>query len=143
MRGLIGLALCTGLVAAADPPADQVKKELEKFQGTWKPEKVEFNGEPPPGNLVETMSLVIEGNKLTLKGGGRSEDTTFDIDPTKKPATIDVTHKQKSETAMGIYKFDGEKLTMCWAEPKAEARPTEFESKKGAKMVLMVLTKAK
>jgi hypothetical protein len=43
---------------------------------------------------------------------------------------------------LGIYKFEGDKLTLFIANPGQE-RPTEFKGKPGARTVMLVMERAK
>lgn len=50
-------------------------------------------------------------------------------DPTKNPKVLDKTYAWpgQSGTLLGIYKLEGDELTVCWAT-EGTTRPTEFES---------------
>jgi uncharacterized protein (TIGR03067 family) len=68
----------------------------------------------------------------------------FRLDPTATPRRIDRTslgteYVERGNFLRGIYRFDGDKLTICYAQNKG-SRPTEFDS--GTRDYLMVLTRA-
>jgi hypothetical protein len=48
MTKRIACLFVIGLLFGADQPSDAAKKDLEKFQGEWKPEKAQRNGEDAP-----------------------------------------------------------------------------------------------
>jgi uncharacterized protein (TIGR03067 family) len=128
---LIGffLALGVGPLVAGDK-VEVAKKELEKFQGDWKPLKseddgrVQFGGDP----------IIVEGDKLSLVIRDR---ITFvgkiKLDPTAKPKTIDweITEGPGvvGKTYRGIYRWDDGKLEVCWSPVGAEERPRKFTTK--------------
>jgi uncharacterized protein (TIGR03067 family) len=116
------------LIVAATPARDP-KKELEKFQGEWTGVSLEENGKKFPDEHVKKFKLTIKGEKWTVQIGDRElGEATFKIDPSKSPKRIDMTFKVEGEDldSQGIYKVEGDTLTLCRARGKAE-RPKEFK----------------
>jgi len=138
------LALAAGrLVPAARADDADVKKGLEKLQGTWKVESITVGGNKAPKEAAEKITLVVAGDKITVKDGEKNEEATIKIDPTKKPPTIDFTPvKDVKNTALGLYELDGDNLKLCWIKD-GKARPTAVESKEGSEVVLFVLKREK
>jgi hypothetical protein len=64
------------------------------------------------------------------------------LDPAKKPKEITTTN-DKGKTHRSIYKLDGDALTICMSEEEGAERPTEFATKEGAKVVLVVFKREK
>src|SRR5438105_924869 len=98
------LTLVAGLlVPMARAAGADVKKELEKLQGTWKVESITVGGNKAPKEASDKITLVIAADKITVKDGDKNEEATIKIDPTKKPPTIDFTPiKDAKNTAMGL-----------------------------------------
>jgi uncharacterized protein (TIGR03067 family) len=135
---LLGVAL----TAAGAAAGGDAKKELKKFQGTWVVESALKGGKPEPEDEIAKVRLTFAGEKFTFKEGDKEEEGTFKIDPSKKPRQFDVMVKGK--THEGIYRFlKGGKLTVCFSYAEGDARPTEFKSPEGSKIILVVLKRAK
>jgi uncharacterized protein (TIGR03067 family) len=108
----------TGARARGD---DKPQSELLKpFQGTWT-----SSGE----GLDATWTFEVE--KVKANVGGMDYTCKVKIDSTAKPfATIDLDiedgpEEAKGKMSKGIYKLDGEKLTICVSAPGKD-RPKEF-----------------
>ena len=132
------------MVAADDK--DEAKKELERFQGTWKFESLEVGGMKMDVGVYKDVRLILEGDKFTHKEGKEPAHGTFKVDVSKKPKTIDITFTdgpEKGNTILGIYELDGDTYRVCIDLAKKDVRPTKFESKKGTMLVLEVLKREK
>jgi uncharacterized protein (TIGR03067 family) len=131
------------LLLGADQANKGSKKELKKFQGTWVAVSLEVNGTGAKEGAKD-FKATIKGNQITIKQGQKSGKATFTIDPSKNPKWLDATAKQGAEEvkSLGIYKFDGDKLTVVYAHGDAK-RPKKFSSKGGTKEapVFMVVYK--
>ena len=140
MAKRIACLLVVSLLIAADKPTDAAKKDLDRFQGEWKVEKAQRGGEAAP---PEKMRVTVSGDSLSIDAGGaRDEKATITLDPAKTPATIDMKLlRGNKDVVPGIYKLDGDTLTVCWA--KEGGRPAEFASKEGTEQVLLVLKRVK
>ncbi len=67
--------------------------------------------------------------------------TITKLDGTKTPAEIDgvvQSGPNKGKTGKGLYKFEGDMLTMARAEPGKD-RPAELASKPGSGVALVIL----
>jgi uncharacterized protein (TIGR03067 family) len=139
------LLLLPAVVAGQEAKKDDaVQEELKKFEGTWKLKSLELGGQKTElAEKSDQTQLVFKGNKLTMKGGPKGEsETTFSIDPTKKPPQIDIQPPKGEKNALtGIYKFDKDTLIICGSD--GGERPTDFASKEGTSTGIMTLEKVK
>ncbi len=141
------MSRCTILFAAitligAEPPTDASKKDLDRIQGQWTVQQAQRDGKDASPEARDKMTVKIDGNKLTIDDteSARAESAELTLDPSKSPATVElkVTRPGHQETLQGIYKIDGDMLSICWTK-NGGARPTEFATKAGSDQVLFVL----
>jgi len=143
MKWITVISLMAGLlVAADDPKPEDVKKEVAKFQGTWKITKIERDGEDLTDEIGEA-ELEVKGEEYTAP----TIAAKFKMDPSKKPKAIDISYTEgpsAGQTVKAIYKFEGDTFTMCRALTDAAPRPTEFAAPAGSgKMLIMLKNKKK
>jgi uncharacterized protein (TIGR03067 family) len=136
---LLALAVAVAAPAAKDPP----KKDPPTIVGEWLGEKAEAGGKPlpvPPGGV--TMEFTADG-KVVIKEGPKPPVTgEYTADPKKAPAEIELTPaKGKDITLVGIYKVEGDALTLCLGV--GGKRPDKFESPAGSEYMLMTFKRAK
>jgi uncharacterized protein (TIGR03067 family) len=146
MRRLIMVVAALALVPFAAGGDDDAKKDIERFQGTWRVESAELGGEKLPLDMLKDFRLIIEGTKFTEKfSPDQISHGTFKVDVSKKPKTVDVTFTDgpnKGKTLLGIYELDGDTYKACF-DISGKERPTKFESKKDTPVVLEVLKREK
>lgn len=136
---LIALALAAGAPAPKDAP-----KAPPAPVGEWAVESAVVGGrreDPPAGT---TWTLTADGKSVfTVPGGAAAASGPYTTDPKKDPPWIDFSAGPKGTPMTGIYKRDGEQLVLCLAVDAGGDRPTAFESKAGAKVILITLGKVK
>jgi uncharacterized protein (TIGR03067 family) len=139
------LFLAAGLLPASDTTKeDAAKKELEKLQGTWKITSLEVGGKPLPEDAV-SGTFTLKGDKYTFKTDDQEEEGTFKIDPSKKPPAIDLligSGMDKGKTQLGVYKLEGDRLTLCFAVAGDKERPGKFATAEDSNQLLFGLKKA-
>jgi uncharacterized protein (TIGR03067 family) len=108
------LAAVSLLVAPDDVTKDSAKKELEKLQGTWVLVGAEEKGHvlTEAEAKAEDQTLLIKGDKLTLLRGKHHDTCTIRLDPSKKPAWMDLIF-DGDKANHAIYSLEGDKLTIC------------------------------
>ncbi|HEV3167453.1 MAG TPA: TIGR03067 domain-containing protein [Isosphaeraceae bacterium] len=118
-------ALVVAFAAATAVRGDdkEVKGDLKKLQGAW----VYTN----PGG--EETRWVFEGDMLksTVNANQYVSKITLDADgkphPTADFKITEAPDDSAGQTALGIYKLEGDSFTLCVALPGRTARPTEFK----------------
>ncbi|HVK11021.1 MAG TPA: TIGR03067 domain-containing protein [Gemmataceae bacterium] len=141
----VGLVCLAGFAAAA--PAPKVapkddKADLKKLEGDWAIESWTQFGAPVGANWTWT----IKGDKYTLDQGTNLEEGTLKLDPKKEPAVMDLEitgGNCKGKDQPGIYKLEGDTLTLCFGWPGTTERPTEFRSTAENRWILITLKRAK
>jgi uncharacterized protein (TIGR03067 family) len=137
MKRLFGMLLVLASAALASGADD--KKDME---GTWELVSLEVDGKPVPAADWPFSKIVVKGDKATFSKGDKAiAETTFSVDPTKKPKTMDATYTMgpnKGEKVLAIYELDGDNLKVCSTQ-----RPKEFSTKEGPKYSLVVWKRVK
>jgi uncharacterized protein (TIGR03067 family) len=140
------LLLVIGVVflLAADDANQEVKKEMDRFQGTWRMVSLEAGQNKLTEDALKDFRLKIEGDKFTATEGTSENHGTFKVDPTKKPKTIEIIMIQgeKRQTLLGIYELEGDTYKLC-GDMSGKSRPTEFAIKPGSGYILEVLKREK
>jgi uncharacterized protein (TIGR03067 family) len=147
---MLAAVLVLTLAAPTDEPklSEAAQKELKKFEGKWKAEKLVVDGkEETP--VIEGADVVLEfkGRKLLL--GGKDLFEIPALDPSTDPKILDL----KALMSMGeiskdtvyeaIYKFDGENLVIAIHVGATKKRPEKFESEKDSGVVVVTLKREK
>lgn len=117
------------VLANAVGRADQAEKELKRFQGAWQAAFMQNpDGQLASAATLQATTLVITGNKLTLRSDQLSISGTFTLGPNSTPNHIDVTLDQPDPSKpavrlLGVYAWkDGRRLS-AFALPE-KARPS-------------------
>ncbi len=130
------VALLLSLVLQGDPTKDAVNLE-----GTWVIVSAVTDGKP--NDDIKGEKLTFKDGKATISSKSKEEGGTYKIDATKKPTTIDFKDANKDKPYLGLYKLDGDKLTLCVPEDTDGARPKDFTAKEGEKLMLIELKREK
>jgi uncharacterized protein (TIGR03067 family) len=139
----IGL-FALGSLARADEKTDKALKELE---GTYLVIGLEAKGlKLTEDDFKKTpdadRQMVIKGDQIVSRLGGKEDPATIKVDAAQKPAHITITSAKggKTEVNYGIYKLENDVLTICaTANAEAKDRPKEFKA--DDKVIVLVLKK--
>jgi uncharacterized protein (TIGR03067 family) len=128
------------LQAVDDTKSSRHDREVERHQGTWLVTSFVSDGTEAAPEIVGSIRRVVKGDHVVWKRDGKSfAGTTVELDPTRAPKTIDVIPDggpSRGKRVLGIYKLEGDILTICMAGVDQD-RPKEFEAKKGSGRTLM------
>jgi uncharacterized protein (TIGR03067 family) len=112
----------------------QFSQPTSELDGTW--QGVQWEGED--GNRSDVgavaMRMTIAGEKLKMTHPVGPIDGFIFTDATQNPKTFHA--GGNSLNWVGIYKRDGDTLTLCMGTGHAAERPKEFKSKPAALLVL-------
>jgi len=138
---LTALALTLG----APGPKEGPKKDPPSVVGEWITEKgvIGGNDEAIPAGGV-TFAFAPDGKVRITEGAKQPAPTDYTVDPKKSPAEIDIVLVDPGRAARemaGIYKVDGDTLTLCLN--RGGSRPAKFESPAGSDVMLLTLKRAK
>jgi uncharacterized protein (TIGR03067 family) len=136
---LLGLAVAVAAPGPKDPP-----KADGPLVGTWALESMTAGGTPRPG-LKATVTFAQDGTYVTRAEATpplavQSQAGTYRADPKRAPAEVDITSAAggvgPARTSVGIYRVDGDTLTVC--STVDGARPKGFDAPAGSNRTLAV-----
>lgn len=131
--------------ADAGPFNEAAKKELKILEGDWVFERLEANGKKHKPEDGERAGLAIKGTKCSFQPTGEEAEIAA-LDPSCDPKLIDLKSIKAGRQAFireGIYKLDGDTLTMVLYQGQDKKRPTSFDTPTEAGTVLFVFKRAK
>ena len=109
--------------------ADDKKVDGHELQGTWAYQSMEWDGKHLPAAQISTTTITFEKDEFTVKVGGKvTMAGTFKLDRAKSPKTFGAVVTEgpgKGSEPLGIYKLDGDTLTVCF-RPTPGERPGGF-----------------
>jgi uncharacterized protein (TIGR03067 family) len=125
--GAVCLGWVLALTPAAGPLGEAAKKELAALEGNWALVRFERRGTVPE---ADRPVLTIKGSKWSMPDlGGDFE--VIALDPTADPKLIDLrgpSNDGKTRDREGIYKVDGDTLTVVAYARADKKRPTTFDT---------------
>lgn len=138
----------------ANVPADEPQSDEDRLQGTWALQRGEAGGvslaEVLKEKGIQDLQIDFAGDAMTMRGlATRDFKYRFKLLPDENPKGIDSILAEahgttpKGTRVPGIYKIEGDTLTLCVANNPTDERPKKFESPAGATLSLLVLTRVK
>jgi uncharacterized protein (TIGR03067 family) len=148
---LIGMAVTAMLVGLlwganlATGGGKGAKSDKELLQGAWKIVSADMGGKKADDDELARMQekpMVFKGDKLISR-----YESDFKLDPTKDPKEIDVVpldgpETEKGKTFRGIYRLEGDQLTICTGLPDG-VRPKGFTPQAGDPEFVLLLKRVK
>ena len=112
--------------------------DLDLLQGAWRAVRIVHGGSEVPDEVAMTVRYIFDGDQvLLMEGDQRAGEGVIRLDPSADPGAFDFTATKgapKGTTAMGIYRIEGDLLTMCMGDE----RPTDFTGEGKAALVELV-----
>ena len=122
MRSVATAILCLIVYAGAQAGnQDALKKEIELLRGNW---SVDVRA---GDDMVKGQFAIYGDESFEINIGGNHVNGARKIDPTKNPKEITLTPDGSNKPLLGIYKLEGDTLTLGIGEK----RPTDFTARKG------------
>jgi uncharacterized protein (TIGR03067 family) len=146
MRSQVWLLGLTLLFGTAEAGQEGAKTDTGPIQGGWKMVLGFINGEELPADQVMTGELTIEDDQYHAKLGTAASTSKIKVDSSKTPKEIDLTYTdgdQKGKTVKGIYRLNGDDLTICRGLTEMRARPTEFAAPVNSGLLLVTWKRSK
>jgi uncharacterized protein (TIGR03067 family) len=107
---------------------------------------MEMGGDAMPEEFLKGKNAEnnfrITATQIIATKRGKDDPADYKIDTSKTPHEIDLTSKEdgKDEKMYGIFKLEGDKLTLCLKETdKAGDRPKDFKTTKEGREMIMIL----
>ena len=149
MRSLLVVALGVFFIlplGAAPGKDKEDKDDLKKFEGNWTIASWRQYGRDIDQEQLDTAKWEVKGDKYTFEMGGNQEEGKLKVDGSKKPATLDLditSGNDKGKGQPGIYKIDGDTITVCMAAPGGKDRPKDFTSTEDDMQILVTMKRKK
>ena len=136
------------LFAAVVIGAPNLKDRPASIYGEWECEERVINGNPDPALRAEQFLLKLTEKKWQASSPrGPGKESAMILDTKANPPTLTLFNKDDTEgkgtpTLTGVYKFEGEKLIICYVLGNG-TRPKEFASRAGTDLRLMTFRRVK
>jgi uncharacterized protein (TIGR03067 family) len=134
------------LVSIGFLAADDTKKDDEAIKGKWVAVSIKQGGMSLPEEIVKEFKFKFDGKEYVNSAPGQSEEGGYTIDSSKSPKTIDFDIKtggDKGKKQLGVYKLDGDKLTIVASLAVDTERPKSIEPGANDPVLAIVLEREK
>jgi uncharacterized protein (TIGR03067 family) len=133
------------LMTVATHARGQAPMNDSRILGVWSCSSATIDGRPLAEETAKELRLTLTADRYKSERGGQVLfDSTYRTDASTSPARIEMIGTEgdlKDKAALGIYKLEGDTLTMCYVMPGKE-RPVAFESQPQSGAFLVVWKRA-
>src|SRR5262249_10552038 len=123
-----------------------IREEIARLEGEWSMVSCERDGQILPAEFIQSGKRLAKGNETTVLFGEQVYfKSAFSPGPANEPKTIDyilTSGPNQGESQYGIYKLEGDTVTLCFAAP-GSPRPLEFKTRAGDGRTLTVWKRKK
>jgi uncharacterized protein (TIGR03067 family) len=142
VKKFIAVAACLALVI---PFASADEAAAKKLNGSYQVLLLTVGGKPDDKKKDRVSEFVIRDGTIEIKeSSGKADTARFTVDPTKKPAHIDLS-PGGDEKMMGIYEAKetdkGLELTLAFPKNPTSPRPKDFKGEGPDDIVVKLLRK--
>jgi uncharacterized protein (TIGR03067 family) len=138
------------------PAEDTLAREKKALQGAWGTVEVQANGKKNVSAEAKDIQIVFEADAIIFRsasGGKLAKGREFykermhqyKLDPGKSPKQLDVlaqSGQEEGQTIPCIYALTDKQLKLCMPKEPGK-RPTEFATRDGDGLVLIILERVK
>jgi uncharacterized protein (TIGR03067 family) len=118
----------------------QFSEPTSELDGTWQAVRMELEDGTSHPDAASVTRLTIAGEKVRSSGMAGDIDGIITSDATQSPKAFEAGGISKSGTVRfnwtGIYKREGDTLTLCFATGTKRERPKEFKSNPAMLLIL-------
>ena len=134
-------------MSLAPVSAQAPQAAAKELIGVWRATAAVREGLPATDVIGHQLTFAEQRFEIQSKDGKRLYSGTFRTNPRATPQTIDFAHAGsagKAMTWLGIYRLDGDTLTICDNAPNPDkGRPSAFETSSGSGYVVITFTRVK
>jgi len=127
------------------PALSRHVQQLRGLEGEWRFDSLEVEGKPMPAAMIAGTRLLIDGDRFRTESPEANYEGIFTIDVEATPPHIDIEFIEGPEAgnwSYGVYRLDGDRLTLCLSLMAGGTRPKGFATAAGSGHALERLHRA-